>query len=261
MARRDGPKSWKIDFRGGERSDDFLDADKDSRAKHFMNGGKVMRKSIKVILLLFTSAIFVSACGNDPNAANATNFENALNEYYAQMKQCLAIGSEPNDEGVVQEFRADSIVSDNQFSFYKGLVSLGLLETVSYRKNTKSFSGQVTGKADWIGFKFTEWGQTFLRPTELDKGALSTRSPQLCYATPQIVEIMTFTKPSVSMDITASNVEYTYKLVNVAPWANDPVLESYFEWLPEILSNQSIQKNDDLVLTKNGWVLYEAIKF
>ena len=220
-----------------------------------------MRKSIKVILLLFTSAMVVSACGNDPNAANETNFENALNQYYAQVKQCVAIGSEPNDEGVIQEFRTDSVVLDKQLPFYNGLVSLGLLETVSYQKNTRTFSGQVIGKANWIGFKFTEWGQTFLRPTELDKGALSTRSPQLCYATPQIVEIMRFTKPIDVMGITASNVEYTYKLVNVAPWANDPVLESYFEWLPEILSNQRIQKNDDLVLTKNGWVHYKVIRF
>lgn len=220
-----------------------------------------MRISIKAILLLLTSVMFVSACANNPNAANATNFENALNKYYAQMKQCVAIGSEPNDEGVIQEFRTDSVVPDTQLPLYHGLVSLGLMETVSYQKNTKSFSGQVTGKADWIGFKFTEWGQTFLRATELDKGALSTRSPQLCYATPQIVEIMSFTKPNDVMGITASNVEYTYKLVNVAPWANDPVLESYFEWLPEILSNQSIQKNDDLVLTKNGWIHYKGIRY
>ena len=185
-----------------------------------------MRKSIKVILLLSTSAMFISACGNDPNAANETNFENALNKYYVHMKQCVAIGSEPNDEGVIQEFRTDSVVPDKQLLFYNGLVSLGLLETVSYQKNTRSFSGQVTGKADWIGFKFTEWGQTFLRPTELDKGALSTRSPQLCYATPQIVEIMSFTKPSDVMGITASSVEYSYKLVNVAPWARSSFRKS-----------------------------------
>ncbi len=219
-----------------------------------------MRKSIKVILLLFTSAMFVPACGNDPNAANETNFKNALNKYYAQMKQCVAIGGEPNHKGVIQEFIIGNVVPDKQLPFYNGLVSLGLLETVSYQKNTRSFSGQVTGKADWIGFKFTEWGQTFLRPTELNKGSLNTRSPQLCYATPQIVEIMSFTEPSDVMGRKASNVEYTYKLVNVAPWANDPVLESYFEWLPEILSNQSIQKNDDLVLTKNGWVHYKVIR-
>ena len=70
-----------------------------------------MTKSIKALLLLSGAALLMSACGNDPNAANEANFEQALNAHYAQMKQCVRIGSAPNADGIIQEFRTDGTVS------------------------------------------------------------------------------------------------------------------------------------------------------
>ena len=48
-----------------------------------------MTKSIKALLLLSGAALLMSACGNDPKAANEANFEKALNAHYVQMKQCV----------------------------------------------------------------------------------------------------------------------------------------------------------------------------
>ena len=180
-----------------------------------------MNYSIKAILLL-SGATLLSACGDDPKAANNANFEKALNAYYAQMKQCVKIGSKPNADGIVQEFRKDGSVQDKQLPFYNGLVSIGLLEAVTYQKDTKNFSGQVTGKADWVGYRFSNKGESFLRPASLDKGAFSTGARQLCYGTPQVVEIVNFTEPAEAMGAKVSNVQYTYRLVDVAPWASDP---------------------------------------
>ena len=118
-----------------------------------------MSNSIKAILLL-SGAALLSACGNDTQAANDANFEQALNAHYAQMKQCVKIGSKPNADGIIQEFRTDGSVQDKKLPFYNGLVNLELLEAVTYQKDTKNFSGQVTGKADWVGYKFSDKGQT-----------------------------------------------------------------------------------------------------
>ena len=130
-----------------------------------------MTNSIKASLLL-SITVLISSCGNDPKAANKANFEKALNAHYAQMKQCVKIGSKPNADGIIQEFRTDGSVQDIQLPFYNGLVSLGLLEAVTYQKDTKDFSGQATGKADWVGYKFSNQGKTYLRPAELDKLSL-----------------------------------------------------------------------------------------
>ena len=219
-----------------------------------------MTFSIKAILLLSGAAFFVTACGNDPKAANEANFKEALNAYYAQMKQCVRIGSQPDADGIIQEFRTDGGVQDKQLPFYNGLVTLGLLDAVSYQKDTKNFSGQVTGKADWVGYKFSENGKTFLRPTELDAGAFSTGARQLCYGTPQVVEIINFTEPVQAMGAKVSNVQYTYRLVDVAAWASVPALTKEFEWLSERVTNQSIAKADDMVLTQAGWVHHSILK-
>ena len=92
----------------------------------------------------------MTGCGNDSKAANEDNFEAALNAHYAQMKECIRVGSAPNAEGIIQEFRTDGRAQDKELPFYNGLVDLGLLDAVSYQKDTNNFSGQVTGKADWV---------------------------------------------------------------------------------------------------------------
>lgn len=219
-----------------------------------------MTLSIKALLLLSGAALLVTACGNDPKAANEANFEAALNAHYAQMKQCIRVGSAPNVDGIIQEFRTDGRVQDKQLSFYNGLVDLALLDAVSYQKDTKNFSGQVTGKADWVGYKFSESGKAFLRPAELDRGALSTGARQLCYGTPQVVEIVSYTEPAEAMGVKVSSVQYTYKLVDIAPWVSEPAISKQYEWLPERISNPKIEKNDDLVLTNDGWVHHSALK-
>ena len=218
-----------------------------------------MTNLTKAILIL-SGAALLSACGNHSKAANNANFGKALNAYYAQMKQCVKIGSKPNADGIIQEFRTDGSVQDKQIPFYNGLVSLGLLEAVTYQKDTKNFSGQVTGKADWVGYKFTDKGDSYLRPAELDKGAFSTGALQLCYGTPQVVEIVNFTEPAEAMGAKVSNVQYTYRLVDVAPWASEPALINQFEWLTERINSESISKDDDLVLTNNGWVHHSVMK-
>lgn len=218
-----------------------------------------MSNSIKAILLL-SGAALLPACGNDTQAANDANFEQALNAHYAQMKQCVKIGSKPNADGIIQEFRTDGSMQDKQLPFYNGLVNLGLVEAVTYQKDTKNFSGQVTGKADWVGYKFSDRGQTFLRPAELDKGAFSTGARQLCYATPQVVEIINFTEPAEALGVKVSNVQYSYTLVDIAPWANDSALTKQFDWLSERISSDNILKDDDLVLTNNGWVHHSVLK-
>ena len=81
MARDDGQKFRQINFRRDERSDDFMDADKGKRTKHFINGGRTMTFSIRAVFLLSGAALLVTGCGNDSKAANEDNFEAALNAH------------------------------------------------------------------------------------------------------------------------------------------------------------------------------------
>ena len=89
---------------------------------------------------------------------------------------------------------------------------------------------------------------------------MSTGARQLCYGTPEVVEIINFTEPADAMGATVSNVRYSYRLVDVATWASDPVLSKQYQWLPERISNPSISKDDDFVLTNNGWTHHSILK-
>jgi len=62
------------------------------------------------------------------------------------------------------------------------------------------------------------------------------------------------------MGVKVSNVQYTYKLVDVAPWATDPIVTAQYQMLPRQLANKSIQKDDDMVLTSEGWVHHTELK-
>ena len=75
-----------------------------------------------------------------------------------------------------------------------------------------------------------------------------------------MVEIVSFTEPAEAMGVKVSRVQYTYKLVDIAPWASDPVLSMQHEWLPERISNPSVAKDDELVLTNDGWVHSSVLK-
>jgi len=205
------------------------------------------KTNAKWIWLLSGAVFILSGCGSDQNAAGKANFEAALNAHYSKVKQCLAIGGEPNAEGIIQEFKTGGAVQNNQLSFYNGMTSLGLLDAVTYQKDTRNFSGEVSGKSNWIGFKFSDEGKR-------------SGAPQLCYGTPQVVEITGFTEPAESMGVKASNVQYTYKLVDIASWATEPVVMGQYPMLSQQLANKSIEKNDDMVLMSKGWVHHTTIQ-
>lgn len=214
------------------------------------------KTNANLMWLLSGAVIILSGCGNDQNAASKANFETALNAHYSKVKQCFAIGGEPNAEGIIQEFKTGGALQNAQLSFYNGMTNLGLLEAVNYQKDTRNFSGEVSGKSDWIGYKFSDEGKTYLKVTG---DRLSSGVSQLCYGTPQVVTIKSFTEPAESMGVKASNVQYTYKLVDVAPWATDPVVAAQYPMLSQQLSSKRIEKNDDMVLTSEGWVHHTGV--
>jgi hypothetical protein len=215
------------------------------------------KTNAKWIWLLSGAALILSGCGSYQNTVSKADFEIALNNHYAKVKQCLVIGEEPNAEGIIQEFKTGDTAQNTQLSFYNGMTNLGLLDAVTYQKDKRNFSGEVSGKSDWIGFKFSDEGKKYLKVSD---DRLGSGAPQLCYGIPQVVEITGFTEPAESMGIKVSNVQYTYKLVDIASWATEPVVMGQYPMLSQQLANKSIEKDDDMVLTSEGWVHHSMIQ-
>ena len=62
------------------------------------------------------------------------------------------------------------------------------------------------------------------------------------------------------MGVKVSNVQYTYKLVDIASWATEPVVMGQYPMLSQQLANKSIEKDDDMVLTNEGWAHHSKAK-
>ena len=215
----------------------------------------------RAIMLVSVAALLLSACGADSQAASKINFEAALNAHFLKMKECIKVGTEPIEDGFVFSARADGKgFGAEKHEFFDDLMAAGLLTTVSFNKEEKTFSGIGKQMVPYLGYKISNDGEKFLRPAALDKGFFSTGTPQLCYGTPQVVDIINFTQPADAMGVKASNVQYIYEIVNVAPWAKNPSIVKQFKWLPERLANQTIEGDADMVLTNNGWVHHSVLK-
>ena len=215
----------------------------------------------KAILLLAAGALVLAGCGNDRKAANEANFKLGLNTHFAKMKECVNVGSEPNEAGIIQEFRTDGRgFGAKKQPTYVTLKNAGLLKTVEYLKEEPTFSGGTSESIKYVGYKFSDKGLSFLRPPELDAGFFSTGTPKLCYATAQVIDVTNFTEPSDVMGVKASNVKFTYKLVDVADWISIPEVDALYKGLADKIAATSLEDDEDMVLTNNGWMHHSEVK-
>lgn len=215
-----------------------------------------MKHYLRQIMNVFISgaALLAAGCGgSDPKAATEKNFEIALNAHFKKFRECLTVGGRPDEGGFVKKFTAVQVDrGGTQVDFFKGLVRLGLMETAETTTETRNWGKVIT--QDYISYRFTDKANPFLRPAELDTGFFATGFKELCFGTPEVIEVTNFTEPADALGVKLSTVKYTYKYVDVAPWANEPVFTSRFKWLPEKISATSLEGSEDLILTNSGWM-------
>lgn len=198
--------------------------------------------------LLITGASMMSACGDTFQIANEANLKAALNAHFSKMKECFAVGTGVDDQGFVGTFHAEGRDwTARERERFEALEKVGVLEAVSFKKTEKSvLNSGTTHIVDYVGYKFSAMGAQYVRPAELDAGSVQSGIPQLCYGTKQVVDVLNFTEPVDVAGVKASNVKFTYKLVDIASWADNPALKAR--------ANNIMEGSEDLVLTHNGWI-------
>ena len=208
----------------------------------------------KAVLFLSAAAMMLSACGDTSQTANEANFKAALNAHYTKMKECSGVGMGVDDQGYVGTFHAEGRDwTAKERERFEVLEKSGVLEAVRFQKNEKSVLNRgTTNTVDYVGYKFTAMGAQYLRPKEFDAGSIQAGIPQLCYGTKQVVDVLNFTDPVPIAGVKASNVKFTYKLVNIAPWVDSPSLKAR--------ANDTSEGSEDMILTNNGWVHHSQVK-
>jgi hypothetical protein len=76
-----------------------------------------------------------------------------------------------------------------------------------------------------------------------------------CYARWQLKEVTEYTEPGELMGEKVTRVQYTARLVDVAPWVNDPRVQAAFPAIAQTLASgdTDASREADLVLTDHGW--------
>ena len=208
----------------------------------------------KATLFITGVGVMMPACGDTSQTANEANFKAALNAHFAKMKECYGVGFGVDDQGFVGTFHAEgrdwTAKKREQFEY---LEALEVLEAVTFQKSEEEgvLNPGTTNTVDYVGYKFTAMGAQYVRPAELDAGSVQAGIPQLCYGTKQVVDVLNFTEPVAIAGVKASNVKFTYKLVDIAPWVHSPSLKAR--------ANNILEDSEDLVLTNKGWIHHKGM--
>jgi hypothetical protein len=178
---------------------------------------------------------------DDPNAANAGNFEKALQEYYDAHPVCVSLP-------VALPLESSADLDDLTRRQLAVLASLGLVSATPPR--TAAIAPSALGKArDDRRYVIAAAGEKSVR-----KGANSfLGGTDVCFAHRQIVKIDSFTQPVDEMGMTISNVTYDYDLKGLEAWTTDEKVQNAFPQIRFVLAKPNVTATDGVVLTGNGW--------
>jgi hypothetical protein len=217
------------------------------------------------------SLVGLADCG-DPKTANETNFTKAIDDYEATQKACLPLprgtGNPPVKLEGTSNFPIYIEMSADQRADVAKKINSEVLKTVTPYleagllasteadfdvRDTYNWGGpQKMRKAHFMSLSLTEKGKTVYKEPENRYYGGS-----MCYGTPAVIAIANFTEPGDRMGIKMSQVNYTWHLEDVAPWAKTPAFQEAFPVLQELLKDKRDGKAL-VVLTSKGWMHEKA---
>jgi hypothetical protein len=192
--------------------------------------------------VLVVALQFALCACSDPKEASKENFEAALNRDLAHDRECLEFKL-PAEYYAAAKGKAVGL--DQQW--LEALARKGL---VAKRTETKD---------DWRGirsaqdiYELTSKGAEFVPKDKGKKSGLGSSYTELCYGVGKVVEVTNFTAPSNTFGQTVSQVQFAYKVHDVAEWASEPPLTE-FKRLASAVRGEAITDEEMLLLTDNGW--------
>lgn len=189
-----------------------------------------MRISGRQVFTALVALSLLVAC-DDKHTASPDNFARALQSYYDDHPECIAL---PIDLLI----GAPVGTTDPQRQRAEALVAAGLLSVMPVNASAM------------VQYSLTAAGGSVIR-----KGADPFLGGMaLCYARRKIVKVTSFTPPADVLGVKASRVTFDYELRDTAPWAKAEPLQDAFPEIKAVLAAPSRKDTEGVVLTSDGWV-------
>lgn len=205
--------------------------------------------------IVFLTGILVMLGGcNGAKVPNAANFTKAIDQYLAKHGQVCAL--------VDQTFPVNVKVAEQKKQTGIG-PQMAALEQAGLIRGSNT-TAIVHGWADALGgraspqpvrrYELTDEGQKYFRQTLVGFGLAG----EFCYGQKAVDSIVKWTEPAAMGPYTQSEVTYTYKIANLAAWAQLPDIRQAF---PDVRSTiQDTPKANQIAglqLTNKGWEVPE----
>lgn len=206
------------------------------------------RTLIGVVVL---GATALTGCSNKSDA-NEKNFGAAITQYFDQKgAQCLGLSSWPVD---VTEYNASKGLHDAPAM--AALESAGLVHSVDAEVLKPDPFG--TRRVRVKRYTLTEQAKPFVREWEartipLDGGPSTVKEADLCWGRKTLEKVIKWEGP-VQEEKQVATVVYTYKVEQVAPWANDPKIQAVYGSIERVMADAGKRTDrHGLRLTNLGW--------
>lgn len=207
----------------------------------------------KTILLVLTVTAVLGGC-NNTKKPNADNFTKAINEYLAKHGQVCALDDQtfPANVTLPEQKQQTGIgpqaAALEQAGLVRGSNTTAVVPTLADAL-TRSATPQPVRR-----YELTDEGRKYFRQRLVGLG----QAGEFCYGQKAVDSIVKWTEPVAMGPYTQSEVTYSYKIENLAAWAQQPDMQQAF---PDIRSTlQGASKPDQiagLVLTNKGWEVPE----
>ncbi len=201
-------------------------------------------------LIVFSVLLLVS-CASKKDA-NEKNFSEALNSYLAKKGQlCLGIPSAwPVDVNEAERRSGMDTAAEMAALEKAGLVRSHETET----EYMPPLSSRPV-KTKVLRYELTENGKTFYREKDrLGLGGNKQVQGDLCYGQQVLDKIVRWDGPTAAGDSKEASVLYTYRIENLAEWAQNPDIQRLFPGIVSTINGAGkTQMTHALTLTNQGW--------
>lgn len=202
----------------------------------------------RLVLISLAGALSLAGC-NTVRKPNDDNFKRAINRYLEKHgRTCTSIGRQfPVD--VSGSMEKDQYGTGPQMA---ALEQAGLVHSTS---TVAAAAGGILGSGALRPVKryeVTDEGKKYFQ----DMPGVFGQTGSFCYGEKTVDSIVKRTEPMTMGSYSQTEVTYTYKIVDLAPWAERPDIQRVFGDIRTTLAGASkVNEIAGVQLTDQGWII------